>query len=82
MQHYKNAIETSLLEETADKLVLDIIPPPEYHLFEHHVTIVADVLFKNEALANFLHGKTVIRHGYNGGGLDDPNCKKNVELIR
>lgn len=76
MKHYKNVISPCLLDEPSDKLVIDAIPPPELHLFEHIVTKVTDVLMTDQTIESFLTKKTVTRHGYNGGGYDGPNCQK------
>ena len=76
MQEYKNVINKCLLEEEEDVFVIDVVPPPELHLFEHVVTKIADELTKDVMINNFFALKGITRHGYNGGGYDGPNCNK------
>ena len=46
------------------------------NLYEHHVSKITDLLFTDKILKEFLEKKTVIRHGYYGGGFDGSNCAK------
>ena len=62
-------------------LIIDIVPPPELHLFEHIVTQVTDVLMAKEYIKNYLLSKTVTRYGYNGEGYDGPNCHKVLSCL-
>ena len=81
MKSYKNVVRPCLIEESGETLVIDIVPPPELHLFEHIVTQITDVLMAEESIKKFLIGKTVTRHGYNGGGFDGPNCRKVLSCL-
>ena len=56
--------------------IINIIPPPEYHLYKRHVSKIIDFLFIDKNLKEFLEKKTVIKHGYNGGGFDRSNSAK------
>ena len=75
MQIYKNLVGPCLPQENPDTLIIiDIVPSPELHLFEHIVTQVTDVLMAKEYTINYLLSKTVTRYGYNGERYDGPNC--------
>ncbi|XP_065672464.1 uncharacterized protein LOC136090196 [Hydra vulgaris] len=76
MQYCKNVIYPCLLDEKLTEEIINIIPPPDYHIYEHHVSKIIDILFTYKSLKEFLEKKTIIRHGYNGGGFDGPNCAK------
>ena len=77
MQEFKNVIAPCLIQDDPEKLIIDVIPPPELHLYEHIVTKLADLLGEvNPSVLEFFKRKCIVRHGYNGGGYDGPNCKK------
>ena len=44
MKNFKNVIKPSLLKESDDTLVLDVVPPPELHLLMKIVTVCAQLL--------------------------------------
>ena len=65
-----------MLSEKLDDEIINIITPPKYHLYEHHGSKIADLLFTDKTLKESLEKKTVVKHGFNGGGFDGPNCAK------
>ena len=69
VQNSKNVTNPCLLGEKLDDAVINIIPPPGYHLYEHNVSKITN-LFANKTLKEFLEKKTIIRYGYNGGDSD------------
>ena len=76
MKNYKNVIKPSLLKESDNTLVLDVVPPPELHLLMKIVTVCAQLLCNQPAVANWFKASGIIFHGYNGGGLDGRNSNK------
>ena len=76
MQYYKNVTNPCLLNTKLTEEIINVSPPTEYHIYKHHVSKIIDLLFTDKNLKNFHEKKTVIRHGYNGGGFDGPNCAK------
>ena len=81
MQNYKNVIHECILRESFETEVLDVIPPPELHLYEHIVTKIADIITTDKNVEQFFSQHTITRHGYNGGGYDGPNSKKILGLL-
>jgi len=78
MKTYKNVIKPSLLKESDNTLVLDVVPPPELHLVMKIVTVCAQLLCNQPAVANWFKASGIIFHGNNGGGLDGRNCSNKV----
>ena len=76
MKNYKNVIKPSLLEESNNTHVLDVVPPPELHLLMKIVTVCSQLLCNQQAVANWFKDSGIIFHGYNGGGLDGRNSNK------
>ena len=76
MKNYKNVIKPSLLKESNNTHVLDVVPPPELHLLMKIVTVCAQLLCNQPAVANWFKASGIIFHGYNGGGLDGRNSNK------
>ena len=76
MKNYKNVIKPSLLKESDNTLVLDVVPPPELHLLMKIVTVCAQLLCNQAAVANWFKASGILFHGYNGGGLDGRNSNK------
>ena len=82
MKEFKNVIGPCILKEEPEKLVIQVIPPPELHLYEHIITKVTDTICAvDPSYKDFLNSKNITRHGYNGGGYDGPNYKKIVECM-
>ena len=81
MQIYKNVVSPCFPQENPETLIIDIVPPPELHLFKHIVTQVNDVLMAEEFTKNYLLSKTVTSYGYNGGGYNGPNCHKIMSCL-
>ena len=57
MHNYKNITNPCLLDEKLDDEIINIIPPPEYHLYEQHVSKITDLLFIDKTLKEFLEKK-------------------------
>lgn len=76
MQHFNNVIKPSILIEEDEKLVIETIPIPELHLYLNHITNIARKLTSNFHIEKWFEDKGIHFHGYNGGGLDGPNCRK------
>ena len=76
MKNYKNVIKPSLLKESNNTHVLDVVPPPELHLLMKIVTVCAQLLCNQPAVANWFKASGIIIHGYNGGGIDGRNSNK------
>ena len=81
MKLYKNVIHPCLLDEEGEKLVLEVIPPPELHMLMKIVTEVGDILRLEPDIATWLKDYGIIWHGYNGGGLDGRNANKVLKSI-
>ncbi len=82
MKEFKNLIAPCLLKEEPNKYIIDVIPIPELHVYEHVVTKVADLLTEvNPSVQEFFTAKCISRHGYNGGGYDGPNCKNILKSL-
>ena len=80
MKNYKNVIKPSLLKESdKNTLDLDVVPPPELYLLMKIVTVCAQVLWNQAAVANWFKGSGILFHGYNDGGLDGRNSN-NVDI--
>ena len=81
MKHFNNVIKTSILKENDDTLVIENIPIPELHLYLNHVTNIATKLISNLQIKKWFEDKGIYFHGYNGGGLDGPNCRKLISKV-
>ena len=77
VKNFNNAIKTSIIEEQDDVFVIDTIPIPELHIYLKITTTICTCLKENiDGMADWFNLKGIFFHGYNGGGLDGPNCKK------
>ena len=66
------------MKEKPEKLVIEIISPPELHLYEHIITKITDIICDlDPSYKDFLNSKNITGHGYNDG----PNCKKIVHCM-
>ena len=61
MQYYKNVTNPWLLDTKLTEEIINVVPPPEYHIYEHHVRKIIDLLFTDKNLKNFFEKKTFIR---------------------
>ena len=60
------------------------MPPPELHTFMGGTNNPVDLLIKKygrERVEGWLQQVGVIRHGYNGGGMDGNNCKRLLDRL-
>ena len=63
MKNYKNVIKPSLQKESDHTLVLDVVPPPELHLLLKIVTVCAQLLCNQAAVANWCKASGILFHG-------------------
>ena len=81
MKLFNNVVKPSILEENDDTLVIENIPLPELHLYLNHVTNIATKLTSNIQIKKWFEDTGIFFHGYNGGGLDGPNCRKLITKV-
>ena len=81
---HANCLQPSLIEEDPSEQVLDIFPPAQLHLMLGGVNALENVLesmFTSEKIVTWLTANGIIKHGYNGGGLDGNNCKRLLDKV-
>lgn len=77
MQNFYNTINECLLVADRDVRVLDYLILPELHMMMGAVGHLVDVMIKVwPDILNWMKRNDVVRHGYNGGGLDGRNSNK------
>lgn len=81
MKYFNNVINSSILKEDEEKLVIENVPIPELHLYLNHISNISRMLTSNIHIERWFKDKLIHFHGYNGGGLDGPNCRKVISKI-
>ena len=76
MKHFNNVINSSILKEDEEKLVIENVPIPELHLYLNHITNISRMITTNIHIDRWFKDKHIHFHGYNGGGLDDLSVER------
>ena len=81
---HANVIHLCLIDEADAKRVIDVLPPPELHLLMGVTNALIDLLikiFSLEFVEKWLNSHGILRHGYQGGGLDGNNSMKALKNV-
>ena len=81
MKQFNNVIQPCLSKKPQEKLVLDVIPPPELHLLMKIVTVCSLLLCNGALVSEWFKKNGISFHGYNGGGLDGRNSNKVLKKL-